>query len=439
MEIRDVLYGAVLIEPHERPVLESRFFQRLRQIRQLGFAEYSYPTATHNRFVHSLGALKVATDVYETIFTPLLKRGSPQNFHAFRALVRLAALLHDVGHGPLSHTTEFAMPNLSELKLPLAHLKNVDRQATHEDYTLKILLDSELTPLLDRAGEPYGFRAFHIAALIDPTIIIDDGYFSESMPGMGLVDFRPLLQQLVSSELDADRMDYLRRDSFFAGVSYGHYDYSWLAQHLSHHFRDGRAYLALKHRALYAFEDFLLSRYHMFLMVYFHYKSTIYDEMLTRYFETAPGEYQLPAELDGYVHTHDGQLYERLAQSSNPWAKRITEKKPFKLLLEMHSGIPANSAVQKRNLERLHALKSRLEQENIPFIATTDEGELSKYYRKGGDPIYVRYDDLFHAEEFIPLEECTDLFQKYQEIRTIKRLYVAPEDLARVKEWRLLD
>ncbi len=301
MEIRDVIHGSIRIDTRERLVLDSRYFQRLRQIKQLGFAENSFPSATHNRYIHSLGAMHIASRAFETIFgSPLdsasaigaaptgirglsLRERAPEAYERFRAVIRLAALLHDVGHGPLSHTTEFAMPEIKSLGLP--HLKShaLSRKATHEDYTLKILLDSGLTPLLAAAGTPLGFGPKHVAALIEPEIETGDDFFVEKVDGQP-IDFRPVLKQLISSELDADRMDYLRRDSLNAGVSYGQFDFDWLVGSLTSHIvtrRDkSQCYLGLHHRALYSFEDFLISRYHMFLMVYFHYKSVVYDEML---------------------------------------------------------------------------------------------------------------------------------------------------------------
>src|SRR3954468_19874082 len=114
MIIRDVIHGSVPIEPSELPVIDSRYFQRLRQIKQLGFAEQSYPSATHNRYSHSLGAMHTATRACDELFSGAVL--PPKATARFRAVTRLAALLHDLGHGPLSHTTEFAMPELHLLE-----------------------------------------------------------------------------------------------------------------------------------------------------------------------------------------------------------------------------------------------------------------------------------------------------------------------------------
>ncbi|NDD91095.1 HD domain-containing protein [bacterium] len=327
MEIRDLIHGSVAIHSSELGVLDSRYFQRLRNIRQLGFAEYSFPSATHNRYIHSLGAMETATQAFDTIFGgPRSRSGSQETtlsgdaHRRFRAVVRLAALLHDIGHGPLSHTTEFAMPPAEKLAVP--HLQPRGRKATHEDYTLKIILDSGLTALLRKSAEAQklDFTPEHVASLIEPALKIDDDFFKASVDGQW-VDFRPILKQLISSELDADRMDYLRRDSTASGVSYGHFDFDWLVSNLTSHVLNGKCYLALQHRALYSFEDFLISRFHMFLMVYFHYKSVVYDSMLGEYFASPDCDYTLPADIEAYCNCNDAHLYSHLARSSNEWAR----------------------------------------------------------------------------------------------------------------------
>jgi HD superfamily phosphohydrolase len=430
MEIRDVIHGSILVHPFELPILDSKYFQRLRQIKQMGFAENSFPSTTHNRYIHSLGAMTTATQAFDRIFHPT-DQIHPLSLHAdtrtrFRAAVRLAALLHDVGHGPLSHTTEFAMPDVKTLKLPSCiPLKTRPRKATHEDYTLKMILDSGLTSLIEKAGRPFSLKPIHVAGLIESKIEIQDSFFEE-----GGVNFRPILQQLISSELDADRMDYLRRDSLQAGVSYGQFDFNWLVSNLTSHFQNGKCYLSLQHRALYTFEDFLISRFHMFLMVYFHHKSVIFDEMLGQYFESSDCNYALPSDIEEYCEYNDAHLYSHLSQSTNPWARRIVEKRPYRVLIELHSGIPATKTAKQEQEHLLSQIESDLKKQNLHSLMVTSTGELSKYFRKPVDPIFVRYDNHYSAPSFIPLEQCTDLFQKYGEKRSITRVYIAPESFS---------
>ncbi|MDR3606496.1 MAG: HD domain-containing protein [Oligoflexia bacterium] len=431
MEIRDVIHGSIPIESSELAILDSRYFQRLRNIKQLGFGEYSFPSATHNRYIHSLGAMHTASLAVETIFGSRAGTSlKPQAYSRFRAVARLAALLHDVGHGPLSHTTEFAMPDVKQLAVPGSRAKG--RKATHEDYTLKIILDSGLTPLIAKAGAEHGFNPQHVAAVIDPELKIDDDFFRERIDDSS-VDFRPILKQLISSELDADRMDYLRRDSLHAGVSYGQFDFDWLLSNLSMHVKSGKCYLALQHRALYAFEDFLISRFHMFLMVYFHYKCVVFDAMLGKYFESADCDYSLPADIETYCEANDAHLYSHLARSKNEWARRITEKRPYRMLMELHSGIPNTKTAIQEQQRLLARTQKDLDSQGIHYLQQTSTSELSKYFRKPGDPIYVHYDNHYSAPSAIPLEQCTDLFAKYGEKRSISRIYVSPESYARCR------
>ena len=167
-------------------------------IRQLGFAHLPFPGATHTRFGHSIGVCHLAGIAFDSIFSDRPFR-TRQRYIELRYCVRLAALLHDVGHGPFSHAAEFAMPACSELLLPADMSEN--RRASHEDYTVSILLSSGLSELIEAE---FGFTAFHVAALIDPGIAVEDDFFWEQG-----IDLRCICSQLVSSNLDMDRLDYL--------------------------------------------------------------------------------------------------------------------------------------------------------------------------------------------------------------------------------------
>lgn len=410
MEIRDPLHGSMYFSDSEVKILDTLEFQRLRAIKQLGFSEFSFPGATHNRYLHSLGVSHVAGMVFDSIFKvyPFKK---PSKKHQFRQLCRLAAMLHDVGHGPLSHTTEQVMPRLSQLKLSVYDGQE-DRQANHEDYTLKFLLDSNITDVIK---DNFEFTPYHVALLIDKSLPEKDDFFVD-----GVINFRPILSQIVSSELDADRMDYLERDSYFCGTNYGKVDIEWLIQNLTFLVRDNKLFLALNRRALYSFDDFLISRHHMHLMVYFHHKSIIYEEMLNRYLMSPECDFVLPADIQQYTKYNDYKLYEHLSLSSNPWAQRISQRKPFKVLIELHS-IGEN--------ERFEKLKLDLEKEGFSTIHASSHARLSKYH--SGSPtdkamdIFVvdSYDKWFEPS---PINNSTEIFKKYEGTRVIDRIYIDP-------------
>ena len=254
MEIRDPIHGTILLSDAEHAVISSSFYQRLRSIKQLGFSEFSFPGATHNRYLHSLGVFHLAGLVFDNLFAKY-DFGKPGKKDLWRQVVKLAALLHDVGHGPLSHTTEEVMPPLADLNVKA--YKNLrddfdfdsesiifDRKANHEDYSIKIITDSPLSEILSKNFAD--FSPLHVACLIDKTLQHPDDFFVDKD-----VDFRTILSQIVSSELDVDRMDYLERDAYFCGTSYGKVDLSWLIANILIHIENNNACLGLNRKALY--------------------------------------------------------------------------------------------------------------------------------------------------------------------------------------------
>lgn len=428
MEIRDPVHGSIYYSDQEVAVLDTAEYQRLRAIKQLGYAEFSFPGATHNRYLHSVGVSHLAGRTFDSIFRvyPFSKSSVKTKF---RQALRLAALLHDVGHGPLSHTTEQVMPHLSELDIKLykeqeqygeeAHtVMNHNRRANHEDYTIKYVTDSKIASTIQTQFPDV--QPIHIACLIDKALHCPDDFFIDSG-----VDFRPILSQLISSELDVDRMDYLERDSYYCGTNYGKIDLSWLLQNMTFHRLENKMYLALNRRALYSFDDFLISRHHMHLMVYGHHKSIIYEEMLNRYLTSPDCTFVLPGNIDEYTQYNDYRLHEHLTSVSNPWAQRIAQRKPFKVLIEQHNTSES---------ERPDLIRRALEAEGLEVIRTSSKTRLSKYHTASPEEralqIYV-VDQYDRWAQPAPINQTTEIFQRYEGARIIDRIYVSPENEAK--------
>lgn len=199
-EIRDPLHGAIAVDERELAVIDHRFVQRLRGIGQLGFSHLAFPGATHTRYCHSLGAMHLAGRAFDACF-----RDDPfesaAHRSAYRHCVRLAALCHDLGHPPMSHAAEFAMPPLASLGVDVYDTEKVatrlQARASHEDYTVAILTRSSLA---DTITENFSFTPRHVAALVSHEVAVDDDFFSH-----GGFCLRGLLSQLISSDLDVDR------------------------------------------------------------------------------------------------------------------------------------------------------------------------------------------------------------------------------------------
>jgi HD superfamily phosphohydrolase len=206
-------------------LVDTAEFQRLRRIRQLGLAHFAYQAAEHSRFTHSLGALHLATRILDKLDSKY------KILDKARTAVRVAALLHDVGHGAFSHVIE-----------PILRFH-------HEHFTIEAVLSRET----DVGKILHEFSA----------------ELPEDVAGIIRGDFRPMaLAQLVSSQLDVDRMDYLLRDSLMTGAKYGIYDLEWIIKSIEIDEENDRLYVSA--RGIYAVEDYLQARYYMFRQVYFH-------------------------------------------------------------------------------------------------------------------------------------------------------------------------
>jgi len=420
IHIRDPIHGTLPVNGAELSLIDHPVFQRLRNIKQLGFADLAFPGATHTRYSHSLGAMAIATRIYDRVFQPLRL---PERVHQrFRQAVRLAMLLHDVGHAPLSHTTEMCMPPVGELGLGRFAGSDVSRRATHEDYTLKCVLDSSLAERMHELFAPLGIVTTDVAELIlGSTFAQQSTRFRYSG-----IDYAPVLRQIVSSEVDADRMDYLQRDSFYSGVNYGKFDADWLIDNVVPVEKDDAIFLGFRSRAIFSFEDFLLSRYHMFASVYLHHTPVIFEKMLRRYFEECPGEFTLPSDIEAYTRLDDLDLWMCLRKSENTWAKRVVERKPYFMLDERDLNLSPDAHIPVDQEE----LVRELEAAGIDCIATRSKSALSKYYDDKGVghddkiPIYV----VDNTGRTTLLEHYTPLYARYDVPATLARVFVAPDD-----------
>ncbi|MDH5815550.1 MAG: HD domain-containing protein [Candidatus Nezhaarchaeota archaeon] len=222
-EIRDPVHGYVIVNELEKSVLDTYPMQRLHRIKQLGNAHLTYPGADHSRFGHSLGVLHLASIASNKLLDLGFSIDELQE-------LRLAALLHDVGHGPFSHLFEEAVLRYKAL--------------SHEDLTMKIIGNTEIKDKIEEFGySPHRISLLSVGRLSSPLSI------------------------LISGPFDLDKLDFLLRDSYYTGVEYGKVDAIRLLMSL----RLVDASLALELPAsLYALESLLISRYEMFKAVYFH-------------------------------------------------------------------------------------------------------------------------------------------------------------------------
>jgi len=416
MEIRDPVHGSIHIDDGIIPIIQSDFFQRLRGIKQLGFSEYVFPGATHSRFLHSIGVMKIGTMAFDKLFKNRLQQ---KEIKRLRETFKLACLLHDIGHAPLSHASEVVMPKLSALELPKRYqLDSIDRQASHEDFTVKAIVESSLTQSFTTIQSESGVEYDAIAELVTGVTQMNDYFTVEG------INYFPLLHQLISSELDCDRMDYLLRDSYFCGVSYGNYDLDWLLDNLDICLIDHSAFLGISERAVVTFDDFLLSRFHMFLMVYFHYRSVCLERLLTKYFHSAPNEYVIPSNIEEYLEHDDHYLMKIMRKSSNEYAQAIVKNQIPPKIFE---------SFNEKQLNELNDIENFLKGEQIDYIRCSSQGRLSKYYeREKINPFSLKVIRTLHGHGpkiLSTIDEATDLFEKFSKSHAVNRLHCHVDQL----------
>jgi HD superfamily phosphohydrolase len=246
LEVRDPIHGFIYRQPDERDVMDTSVFQRLRRLKQLALASLVYPGATHTRFDHSLGAFHLAGKVSTALDIDETEG----------RLLRMAALLHDIGHGPFSHVAEPILREHSDKEKLAA---DIPEAKIHEQIGWQIIAtNKELAKLLSEQQRE------QIVGLLKRT-------WGHSY-----------LQEIASGPVDVDKQDYLLRDSLFSGVKYGVYDQERLSNTLLIHEDQDDLFLAISIDGLHALEQFVLAKYYMTTQVYRHKIRLITDQMIQR-------------------------------------------------------------------------------------------------------------------------------------------------------------
>ncbi|MGI0044271.1 MAG: HD domain-containing protein [Nitrososphaeraceae archaeon] len=295
-EITDPVHRYISFSAVERDLIDTSVFQRLRRIRQLAGAHLVYPSAQHSRFEHSLGTMHIAGYAGES----LLRKGFIDSEDNLQEL-RLAALLHDVGHGPFSHLFEEVLESKCNM--------------THEDIGKKVILESEISDVLSG----HGYTPSDICSLS----------FGESRSGF--------LNEIIAGSLSADIMDYLPRDSLFTGAEYGKIDYHRLIASFE---VVATGHLAINKSALYSFESMLISRYEMFKAVYFHKTVRSAEVMLLHSLAQADNHLQITKiSLDEFLSLTDEVTLEQICSfdkndNASKLAKDYRDRRLLKCVYE---------------------------------------------------------------------------------------------------------
>ena len=300
LTLRDPIHGFVETDALEAALIDSRPLQRLRFIHQLGLTFLVYPGAEHSRFAHVLGAMSLAGRAFDSLLRDRPDLFSGTERLRSRRLVRLAALFHDAGHAPFSHSAEDLF----------------DGGIDHEEMTRRILASSEIEELFARHGDG-----------ISPADVVEI-LAGEVVPG------RRFLSQLISGELDVDKMDYLLRDSLHCGVRYGVYDLDRLLDTLAlvEDPASGALTMGVHEGGVHAVEALILARYYMFTQVYFNVTGKALEHHLSAWLRGTG--HLWPFDPERFLREDDMSTFAAMRASENEHARAVVHRRHFPLAFE---------------------------------------------------------------------------------------------------------
>jgi uncharacterized protein len=300
LSLRDPVHGFIRADALEAALIKSRPVQRLRFIHQLGFTFLVFPGAEHSRFSHVMGAMHLAGRVYDALCSKGegLLPGGPNSRE--RRLVRAAALLHDIGHAPFSHSAEELFEG------------GID----HEEMTRRLLTMPEIEEIFARHGEGIGTA--------DVIRLLQKGGDSTER----------LLAQVISGELDVDKMDYLLRDSLYCGVRYGTYDLERLLDTVMPLAdpETGEWGIGVEEGGVHALEALVMARYYMFTQVYFNATGKALELHLNQWMKETGARWA--ADPEAFLAQDDISVWTAMRASGSLHARAVVEREHFPVAFE---------------------------------------------------------------------------------------------------------
>ena len=420
--VQDPIHGCIVLEPHERDIIDSRAFQRLRRIKQLESVFLVYPGASHTRFEHSLGTMHIAGYFAENLLDPFVHEDgiSPTEKDRYVKIVRLWGLLHDIGHGPFSHTFDRVILQKND--------------TNHEKIGAQIVMeDSQLLQVFEQTDKELNISAEDVA---------------KSQIEVGSMNnIERALLHVLKGAYNADLIDYLLRDSYHAGTpEYGRV--SWQRLILTSSIRNNEVVLEKRSKA--ALESFYVSRHQMYNTVYYHRTCRAANKLIV---DILKGSQRFLSgyieDLDRYVELDEESLLHTLAKRKTPAAKLVRDylvrSIPWKMAYERPIRVTEPSIITMMSSEEYgRSMKRRisrsLRQQKIDFYVDgaylkesplspvageltvklwdpetgmTDEWTAPRFLGEGAYSFWVRvyYHEKYEALERILFEAARAVFE----------------------------
>ncbi|MFO0840612.1 MAG: HD domain-containing protein [Phycisphaerae bacterium] len=395
-EIRDPIHTFIRLDTSEREVVDTPAVQRLRHIHQLAMSHLVYPGATHRRFEHSLGVMELAGRVFDVVTLPeniyhesvrgiVPKRGEIE-YGYWRRVLRMAALCHDVGHLPFSHAAEHEL-------LPAGW--------DHERLTVSILRGVTMEKLWNEIQKPPLNSLDIVKLAVGPkkcAAYAKSGALPEE--AAKFTDWESILAEIIVGDaFGVDRMDYLLRDSYHAGVAYGRFDYHRLIDTMrilpkSYEQESKEPALGVEEGGLHSAESLLLARYFMYTQVYFHPIRRIYDvhlrDFLAAWLKDRREDGRFSTAIDDHLRVTDNEVMAAILEAARDSAKpghdparRIVQRDHFHRAYQWNpvdakenpaaTDLVWDAARSKFGAERVRRDRRPAKSEGVDFPVITDD------------------------------------------------------------------
>ncbi|MBN1294026.1 MAG: HD domain-containing protein [Candidatus Latescibacteria bacterium] len=420
-EIRDPVHGFIVLNEWEWDIINHPIFQRLRRIRQLGLTDMVYPGAMHTRFEHSLGVMHIASRMFEEIESrrkDFLENAMGYNEEGLKRdkyLLRIASLLHDIGHAPFSHVAETLMPQKP----------NSTKKFEHEDYSAASIV-YKLKDVIE--DHPINQTNYNITVYDIENILM----------GSPQLKNRILWRDILSSQLDADRADYLLRDSYHIGVEYGKYDLNRLLKTITVAIdpETEQPRLAVQLDGVHTAEALIIARYMMFTQVYFHHTRRAYDyhmgmaiqHQLGKKKQTTPESVTFPPptnrnNVKKYLEWNDCKVMGSINDGkSGEHGEIIKKRNHYRCIFE------TKEVPDQNDLERYENIYN-----NLKDILTFTDSTTNIWYKFDDKDIKILEQENTTGEKLILLSQLSSVVRGLNTVNQ-KRIYVPYEERRKAQE-----